>query len=105
MRFFEVCGTIPSSVLACMPLVAHLLSKAKNHLPRANGPSLLKMVMMNSGYIVVDPLDDSLIGKAEKPFVFHIDDQMLMYLDADDVCRLDDFPRNLQIIGGRRKVI
>jgi hypothetical protein len=61
-------------------------------------PSLLKMVLMNSGDIVVNFLDDPLIGKAEKPFILHIDDQVLVHLNAHDVCRLDDFSRNLQII-------
>ena len=105
-RFFEVCGTIPSSIPACMPLINHLPSKRKE--PTAGGkmvPSLLKMVLMNSDDIVVNLLNNAFIGKTVKPIVLHIDDQVLMYLDSDNVCRLDDFSGNLQIICGRRKVI
>jgi hypothetical protein len=65
---------------------------------RTNGPLLLKMVLMKSVDFVVKTLYDPLIGKAEKPFILQVDDQVLMYLDADNVCRLDDFPCNLQII-------
>jgi hypothetical protein len=63
------------------------------------------MVLMNSADIVVNLLDDPFVGKTVKPLVLHINNQVLMYLDADNVCRLDDFSRNIQIIGGRRKVI
>ena len=59
------------------------------------------MFLMNSGYIVVEPLDNPGIGKTEKPFVLHVDNQVLMNLDSDNACRLDDFLYNLQIIGGR----
>lgn len=65
---------------------------------RANGLSLLKMVLMNSVDFVVEPLDIAFIGKAEKSIVLHIDDQVFVHLNPNDVCRLDDFSRNLQII-------
>jgi len=68
-------------------------------------PSLLKKLLMNSVDIVVNFLNDPFIGKAEKPFIFQVDDQVFVHLDSHDVSRLDDFSRNLQIICGRRKVI
>lgn len=62
-------------------------------------PSLLKMVLMNSVDIVVDPLDDPFVSKTEETMVFQVYYKVFMYLDSDNVCRLDDFSRNLQIIG------
>lgn len=68
-------------------------------------PSLLKKLLINSGDIVVNPFDNPLVSETVIFVILHVDDQMLMYMNADNVCRLDDFSRNLQIIGGRRKVI
>ncbi len=36
--------------------------------------------------------------------IFHVYDQMLVDLNADDVCRLDDLPGNIQIVLGRSKI-
>ncbi len=43
---------------------------------------------MNSGDIVVKPFDNPLVSETVIFVILHVDDQMLMYLDSDNVAAL-----------------
>jgi hypothetical protein len=45
-RSAEAFETTPGSILACMPLAFHLLSKNKNHLPAGANGSLFETVFV-----------------------------------------------------------
>ena len=62
------------------------------------------MILMNSDDVVVNFLNDAFVCKAKITMVFQVYYNVLMHLNPYYVSRLDNFSRNLQIIGRRGKI-
>ena len=62
------------------------------------------LILSESAYLVIDPLDDAGVGEGKIPLSPHGNDEMLVNLDADDVGGLYDAGGDGFVFAGGRDI-